>query len=82
MVVLSDFVLLCFLTILNDLQKSCPLRRKVGSGEANYFGRYVSDFQGLVSVGEGEHGEIAGGAVQEDWFNNTLVQTEQEVGFD
>ena len=37
-------------------------------------------FQELVSIGEGEHGEIAGGAVQEDGFNNTLVQKEQEVG--
>ena len=36
----------------------------------------------VISVGEGEHGEIAGGAVQEDGFNNTLVRKEQEVGFD
>lgn len=55
---------------------------QVGSGKANYFRRYVSEFQELVSIGEGEHGEIAGGAVQEDGFNNTLVQMEQEVGFD
>ena len=31
---------------------------QVGSGEASYFRRYVSDFQRLVSVGEGDHGEI------------------------
>ena len=55
---------------------------QVGRGEASYFRRYVSDFQRLVSVGEGDHGEIAGGAVQEGGFNNTLVQKEQEVGFD
>ena len=54
---------------------------QVGSGEANYFRRYVSDFPELVSIGEGEHGEIAGGAVQEVGFNNTAVQKEQQVGF-
>ena len=38
----------------------------------------MSDFQKLVSIGEGENGEIAGGAVQENGLNNTSVQKEQE----
>lgn len=29
-----------------------------------------------------EHGEIAGGEVQGDGFNNNLVQKEQVLGFD
>lgn len=32
-----------------------------GSAGTSCFRRYVIDFQELVSIGEGEHGEIAGG---------------------
>lgn len=39
--------------------------------EACYFRRCFADFQELFSTGEGDHGEIAGGAVQEDGFNDT-----------
>ena len=46
---------------------------KVGVGEANYFGGYLSDFQERVSIGEAEHDDIPGGMVQEDGFNNTSL---------
>lgn len=44
---------------------------------AKELGRYVHDFQELVSIGEAEHGEIAGGAAQGNEFTNTLVYKKQ-----
>lgn len=39
-------------------------------------------FRGLFPLVRVSNVEIAGGAVQEDGFDNTLVQKKQEVRFD
>ena len=43
---------------------------QVGSWEHNYCRGYDGDFQQLDSIGEDEHGEMTGGTVQEEGFNN------------
>lgn len=41
----------------------------------------MSDFEKLVSVVMGEHGEIAGGTLEKDEFDNATTQKKQKVGF-
>lgn len=49
--------------------------------EADYFKACMSDFEKLVSVVMGEHGEIAGGTLEKDEFDNATTQKKQKVGF-